>query len=254
MRACSVHYACVQCAHWVRVCSVLNSGFQCVQCINGWEPLPAVKLRRFISSPLKPSWMFYHLQATQSIVIHFFTTIIPTMHPFGIRFASRFDEYFFQFRRMPQNNASSFGVKGFLTHLRHYVCQHFFVAEGQWDTPCSKRGAPHRLLPHSSSAPHNFTDAKLMSWVNEGLKEAMLLWMNELGVKDIMMATNPEELYIKLIHHFPWHESDKDPSFEEVHNKNYESDEFIDVDEHDEEDNQGGAMLIDHLVRLAPCR
>ena len=45
------------------------------------------------------------------------------------------------------------------------------------------------------------------------------------------------------------------PSFQEVRNEtNDESDEPIDVDVHDEEDNQEAAMLIDYLVRLAPGR
>ena len=179
----------------------------------------------------------------------------PNYAPFGNRFASRFDEFLFQFSCTRQKNATSFGVKGFLTHVRHYTCQQFLVAEGQWETPSSKRGAPHRLLPHSNSIPLNFTDADLMSWVNEGLNEAMLLWMNELGVRDIMVATNPEEFYVKPIKHFPWHEAYKDPSFQEVRNEtNDESDEPIDVDVHDEEDNQEAAMLTDHLVRLAPGR
>ena len=179
----------------------------------------------------------------------------PNDAPVGNRFASRLDEDFFQFSRMRQKNAPSFGVKGFLTHVRHYTCQQFLVAEGQWETPSSKPGAPHRLLPHSNAIPLNFTDADLMSWVNEGLNEAMLLWMNELGVRDIMVATNPEEFYVKPIKHFPWHEAYKDPSFQEVRNKtNDESDEPIDVDVHYEEDNQEAAMLIDHLVRLAPGR
>ena len=94
-----------------------------------------------------------------------------------------------------------------------------------------------------------------MSWVNAGLNEAMLLWMNELGVRDIMVATNPEEFDVKPIKHFPWYEAYKDPSFQEVRNEtNDESDEPIDVDVDDEEDNEEAAMLIDYLVRLAPGR
>ena len=46
-----------------------------------------------------------------------------------------------------------------------------------------------------------------------GLNEAMLLRINKLGVKDIMVAKNPEEFYVKPIQHFPWHEAYEDPSF-----------------------------------------
>ena len=83
----------------------------------------------------------------------------PNYAPVGNRFASRFDEYFFQFSPMRQKNAPSFGVKRFLTHVRHYTCEQFLVAEGQWETPSSKCGAPHRIWPHSNSIPLNFTDA-----------------------------------------------------------------------------------------------
>ena len=137
--------------------------------------------------------------------------------------------------------------------MRHYTYQQFLMAEGQWEIPSSKRGAPHRLSPHSNSIPPILPDADLMSWVNEGLHEAMLLWMNELGVKEIMVATNPEQFYVKRIKHFPWREEYKDPSFQEVRNEtNDESNEPMDVDVHDEEYKQEAAMLIDHLVRLAP--
>ena len=84
-----------------------------------------------------------------------------------------------------------------------------------------------------------------MYWVNEGLNEAMLLWMNELGVKDIMVATNPEEFYVRPVKLFPRHEAYNHPSFQEVRNEtNDKSDEPIDVHVHDEDDNQKALCLL----------
>ena len=91
-----------------------------------------------------------------------------------------------------------------------------------------------------------------MSWVNKGLKEAMLLWMNELGIKETTVATNPDEFYVKTTKHFCWQGTYKDPSFQEVRNGNDETGKPIHVNVHDEEDNHEAAIRSDRLVRLAP--
>ena len=179
----------------------------------------------------------------------------PKYSPIGNRFASRFDEYCFQFSRMRQKNAPSFGVKGFLTHMRHYTCQSVLAAEGQWETPSAKRGVAHKpSVPGPNQAPYHPSDNELLTWVDEGLNEAMMFWMKELGVEDVVKATNPDEFYAAPVKHFPWHEAHRDPSFEEILEENENGEGPIDVDINDEEDNNEAARLIDHLVRVAPRR
>ena len=210
MRACSVHNSCVQCAQSLRLCS-------CCWLLAAGYCLLLAACCSLLLAGCRCCWPQY-------IVIHCFATIFPTILSLEIALLHILTSIF-EFSRMRLNNAPSFVVKGFLSHVWHYTCQQFLIGKGQWQTPSSKRGAPRRPLPQTNLVPQNFRDADLMFWVNEGLNETMLLWMNALVVKYIMVATSPEELYVTRITHFPCHKAYKDPSFQEMrHETNDESD------------------------------
>jgi hypothetical protein len=113
--------------------------------------------------------------------------------PDGPRFSSAYSEYIFQYGRMAQTNSPVVSVKGWFTHLRHYLFnQHLEADNPGLKIPQSCRGIPHSIervqIPTFDRSWHP-SDGEITAAIDAGVDEAIAM-LNYIGIDSNLSRRN----------------------------------------------------------------
>jgi hypothetical protein len=113
--------------------------------------------------------------------------------PDGPRFSSAYSEYVFQYGRMAQTNSPVVSVKGWYTHLQHYLYQQSIESDNPGlKIPQSCRGIPHSIervkIPEFDPKWHP-TDPEITAAIDLGVDQAIEL-LKSLGINADLSVRN----------------------------------------------------------------
>ena len=113
--------------------------------------------------------------------------------PDGPRFSSAYSEYIFQYGRMAQTNSPVVSVKGWFTHLQHYLYQQSMESDNPGlKIPQSCRGIPHSIervqIPTVDPKWHP-SDEQITAAIDVGVQQAIELLVS-IGIDTNLSTRN----------------------------------------------------------------